>query len=321
MKALHALLRSSSTDCDFDLRFASSCESRENLTSEAEAVNIHQPSHLNRVAKTAAPFLSKLLMREPLAKGLRLLDIYLGILQGKGCGGGWDMVSEADVAMRFLPAGDAVIFDVGANRGHWSREIRGRRNGKRTVIFQFEPSGVCLEVLRSQQDGETRVIGAAVGEAVGTVSFFIPDPSVDPGSTISSIYRQRDTSAPQVSYLEESVPMTTIDETVREHAVERVDFMKMDVEGNELGVLRGARKSLEAGKIRALAFEFGSPQINARVFFHDFWDFLRPLGFQFGRICPGSGFLPVTEYYEDLEYFRGATNYVAHLPADVRRTS
>lgn len=115
--------------------------------------------------------------------------------------------------------------------------------------------------------------------------------------------------------------MTTIDATIREHSVKRVDFMKMDVEGNELGVLRGAKESLKAGKIRALAFEFGSPQINARAYFHDFWDFLHPLGFQFGRICPGGVYLPVNEYYEDLEHFRGVANYVAHLPGDVRPVS
>ena len=244
-----------------------------------------------------------------------MLDLYLEIIQGKGAGGGWEMASETAIAEKFLPSGDAVVFDVGANRGHWSREIRERRKGRRTVLFQFEPSAVCLEVLRASQDDQTTIIGAAVGESVGTVSFFIPDPDLDPGSTISSIHRQRDTHVPNCAYKEELVPMTTIDEVMQEHAVDRVDFMKMDVEGNELGVLRGARKSLQAGKIRALAFEFGSPQINARAYFHDFWDLLHPLGFEFGRICPGGGLFPVTEYYEDLEYFRGATNYVAHLPA------
>ncbi len=257
-------------------------------------------------------------MRPPLTGGLRLLDLYLAILQGKGCGGGWDMASETGAAMRFLPEGDATVFDVGANRGHWSQQLRERRPGQRTKIFQFEPSATCLEVLRAQQDADTTVIAGAVGDSVGSVSFFIPDPIADPGSTISSIYRQRDTSAPQVDYHEERVPMTTIDETIRQHAVERVDFMKMDVEGNELGVLKGARQALEIGTIRALAFEFGSTQINARTFFHDYWDFLRPLGFQIARICPGNGLFPVTEYYEDLEYFRGATNYVAHLPAGLR---
>lgn len=224
------------------------------------------------------------------------------------------MASEIGAAMRFLPEGDAVVFDVGANRGHWSQKIREERSRWKTRIFQFEPSEVCLEVLHSNRAPDTEIIGEAVGESVGSASFFFPDPAVDPGSTISSIYRQRDTTVPQVEYHEVRVPVTTIDATIKNHGVGNVDFMKIDVEGNELGVLLGARQALESGKIRALAFEFGSPQINARTFFHDYWDFLRPLGFQFARICPGNGFLHLPEYYEDLEYFRGATNYVAYLP-------
>jgi FkbM family methyltransferase len=273
-------------------------------------VNIHQPSFFNRTAKSAAPMLSKFLMRPPMSRGLRVLSIYLEILQGKGSGAGWDMTAEVDVALRFIPEGDATVFDVGANRGHWSRDIRARRPGVRTRVVQFEPSTTCQETLRSSQDADTTIIGKAVGETSGEVTFFVPEP----GSGISSVHRQRDSYFQEFKYTEETVPMTTIDEVIAGHAIPRVDYMKMDVEGNELAALRGAKKSLGAGIIRALAFEFGSSQINARAYFHDFWDFLHPLGFQFGRICPGGRLFPVDEYYEDLEYFRGATNYVAHLP-------
>jgi len=277
-------------------------------------VNIHQPSFFNRAAKSAAPALSRFLMRPPVSRGLRMLSIYLEILQGKGSGAGWDMTAEVDVALRFLPEGDATVFDVGANRGHWSRDVRARRPAVRTRIFQFEPSTTCQETLRASQHAETTIIGKAVGETAGNVTFFVPEP----GSGISSVHRQRDSYFQEFKYIEETVPMTTLDEVIGEQGITRVDYMKMDVEGNELAAMRGAKKSLEAGIIRALAFEFGSSQINARVYFHDFWDFLHPLGFQLGRICPGGGYFPVNEYYEDLEYFRGATNYVAYLPADVR---
>ena len=29
------------------------------------------------------------------------------------------------------------------------------------------------------------------------------------------------------------------------------------------------------------------------------------------RICPGGSLVTIEEYYQDLEYFRGATNYLA----------
>ena len=87
--------------------------------------------------------------------------------------------------------------------------------------------------------------------------------------------------------------------------------MKLDVEGNELAVLRGSQESLKTKRIKALTFEFGSGNINSRTFFHDFWDVLKGYGYTIKRICPGGILLEIAEYYEDLEHFRGVTNYLA----------
>ena len=39
-----------------------------------------------------------------------------------------------------------------------------------------------------------------------------------------------------------------------------------------LEALKGAANSLASGMIKALAFEFGSGNLNSRTFFRDFWD-------------------------------------------------
>jgi hypothetical protein len=89
--------------------------------------------------------------------------------------------------------------------------------------------------------------------------------------------------------------------------------MKMDIEGHELFALRGAQRALTSRKIGALSFEFGCGNINSRTFFRDFWNLLNGSGFDIWRIAPGGREVRIIEYYEDLEYFRGATNYVAAL--------
>jgi hypothetical protein len=53
--------------------------------------------------------------------------------------------------------------------------------------------------------------------------------------------------------------------------------------------------------------------VNSRTFFRDFWELLIPLGFEIRRICPGGRTIGVKSYYEDLEMFRGVTNYIATL--------
>lgn len=43
---------------------------------------------------------------------------------------------------------------------------------------------------------------------------------------------------------EDGVPVRRLDDYVREHKIQRIDFLKMDVEGGELGVLKGAKKTI-----------------------------------------------------------------------------
>jgi hypothetical protein len=75
--------------------------------------------------------------------------------------------------------------------------------------------------------------------------------------------------------------------------------------------LRGAARSLEAHRIRSLTFEIGTANVDSRTFFRDYFDLLTGYGYQIRRIYPGGKTVPILEYYEDLEYFRGATNYIA----------
>ena len=115
------------------------------------------------------------------------------------------------------------------------------------------------------------------------------------------------------AYQETTVATVTIDSVVEEEGIDTIDLLKMDIEGHELEALRGATSTLERGGIAALTFEFGSGNVNSRTFFRDFWELLTGHGYRIARMVPGGGTLAVERYTEDLEYFRGATNYVATL--------
>jgi hypothetical protein len=110
---------------------------------------------------------------------------------------------------------------------------------------------------------------------------------------------------------EREVAMTTIDEILAERGIETVDMAKMDLEGHELFALRGAAQSLKTHRLRTLTFEFGTSNVNSRTFFRDFHDLLTGYGYRICRIYPGGKTVPILEYYEDLEFFRGVTNYIA----------
>jgi len=72
----------------------------------------------------------------------------------------------------------------------------------------------------------------------------------------------------------------TLDDWLDASSIERVDLVKIDVEGAELDVLRGAARSLASGKIAALIVEFNEEtQVAAHLTAADIRDFLAGLGF------------------------------------------
>jgi Methyltransferase FkbM domain len=131
------------------------------------------------------------------------------------------------------------------------------------------------------------------------------------GSGGASLFERHDSYFADTTLRQSTVVVTTLDDIIQQNNISTIDFMKMDIEGAELLALKGATKALEQNLIKALSFEFGCGNVNSRTFFRDFWELLHPLGFVFYRILPGGGLWRVADYYEDLEYFRGDTNYIA----------
>jgi hypothetical protein len=49
------------------------------------------------------------------------------------------------------------------------------------------------------------------------------------------------------------------------------------------------------------------------VFFKDCWDLITGHGYSLWRIVPGGRPVPVRAYREDLEHFRGVSNYIGSV--------
>jgi FkbM family methyltransferase len=270
-------------------------------------VKPHEPGLLNALGKRAAPRLAPLLAHGAAAQAVRHLETYLAILQGKGSGTGWDLAAEVQVALAAIRRPDAAIIDVGGGRGDWTAAMLASL--PLAQVWLLEPSARALYHLAERGLPRTTVIPAAAGDQPGNALLLAPR-SEQP---IASLHRRRDSYFQQEQFDAQPVQVVTLDQIIAAFHLDVVDFVKIDVEGHELAVLQGARAALAAGRIKALAFEFGSGNLNARTFFHDVWDELQPLGFDLHRICPGGVLLPVAEYYEDLEHFRGVSNYLAML--------
>ena len=215
------------------------------------------------------------------------------------------MDAEIRGALQVIRNPEPVVFDVGANIGDWSIEIQ--RALPQAMIYLFEPQPACQQAITAKAIPNSVVIPCAVSSKAARVKMYTP------GCTAgdASLHERRDSYFQDRDYHALEVQSICLDDFIAERKIECVDFLKLDIEGHELDALAGARNNLANGHIRALSFEFGSGNINSRTYFRDFYDLLNPLGYKLYRIVPSSRLLPIKEYYEDCEYFRGVSNYIA----------
>jgi len=95
-----------------------------------------------------------------------------------------------------------------------------------------------------------------------------------------------------------SIAINTIDDYCSENEVSTIDFIKIDVEGNELEVLKGAVDTIP--RISVIQFEFNEMNVVSRVFMRDFYEVLQ--GFDFCRINV-NGLIPLGKYSSNHEIF------------------
>jgi FkbM family methyltransferase len=143
--------------------------------------------------------------------------------------------------------GDVLFVDVGANMGLWS--VFWASRGVRTLAFE----AAAHNVARLRANGIVNGVGdlievhtVAVGERNGTLRIS----SFKQNSGVGYVH-DRDNDDPTVAVW----PLSHF-ATLREHcAARRPVFAKIDVEGSEMGVLRGGMQFLQSACVRSFFIE------------------------------------------------------------------
>jgi FkbM family methyltransferase len=157
----------------------------------------------------------------------------------------WAVLYEPHVRECFralLKPGD-VYIDVGAHIG-FHTVFASHRVGEEGRIFAFEADPVNFKRLRRNllQFPSAQAINAAVWDQTGSLTFHRSCTKSESGW--GSVGAVRDFQAGE--HVE--IPSLALDEWFRDTKLERWDAMKLDAEGSELAVLRGAESSV--GKFR-----------------------------------------------------------------------
>ena len=180
-----------------------------------------------------------------------------------------EVFAEEEYALE-LRAPARAILDCGANVGFASHYFAERHPEAQIVAVEADPT--TFERLASNVAGHDRItpVHAALSDADGTATFY------SAATSMSSSLTRRDAGQQEVS-----VPAITLSTLLRETGIDRVDVLKLDIEGAEFDVLAAAQDEL--GRVGVVAaeihYDLGSADEAAvRGWLHDFDCRFTPLG-------------------------------------------
>lgn len=159
----------------------------------------------------------------------------------KGLGATWDGNRSLRNCLIESVDDGSVIVDVGANIGTTAMLMSRIVPQSRIIAIEPTPAGfACLkENVEANKLSNCTIIQAAAGDHLGTTLFH--QSNYIAGSHI--VTSEHPTIREEAHAIK--VDICTIDSIVERESLERVDFIKIDVEGFEPGVLRGAERTIE----------------------------------------------------------------------------
>lgn len=179
---------------------------------------------------------------------------------------------------------DWVFFDVGANIGYYSMIVSAVSRG-RARVYAFEPlaSNFHLLVRNKNLNDFHRLtpVRLALSDQAGEADFFVPPLSC------SGVGRIVDGPTHDPNGYVDRVRTTTLDAFVARHDVQRMDFLKIDVEGAELRVLRGGSESLRRFRPVIMIEIFPQGLASLRTSARELLDAIHALGYVTFRIDHG----------------------------------
>lgn len=258
---------------------------------------------MHRVRSILRQVLEYLCSQLPFKLVMKIVKVLLES-QGFGSGARVSTSGEIKAAHSFLykcAFKNPVIFDVGANRGEYCEGILSEF--PKSQIYAFEPSTLMSEALKKRFTATKQVSVCSYGLGDKTQEMSLYKESAD--ARISSLTKLGVTD----DQYTEKVDIRKLDEVVLQLDVDVIHLLKIDVEGHELDVIRGADKMIVSGRVKIIQFELGGSSIDTHTTFKDIYDYLIDCQFTI-YLIQRRGTQEITSYNYLYEQY-STTNFVA----------
>jgi len=198
-----------------------------------------------------------------------------------------------------------VVFDVGANLGSWTgAALEACPNAS---VHAFELSASTYRQLVSGPGGDPRCVPNPFGlsDEEGSVEY----KDYGEGSGKNTLLIEADFHDRRTPPTRLQGRVSTGDRYCLEHGIERIDVLKIDVEGAEHRVLAGFESLLARRAIGLVQFEYGYTHGDARFLMRDFYALFKRHDYIVGPLRHGG--VQFCEWDYKLNGFESGPNFVA----------
>jgi FkbM family methyltransferase len=180
------------------------------------------------------------------------------------------------LVLPFLKPG-MTVFDIGANIGYYT-VLMARRVGVAGMVHAFEINDHVIELLeeniRFANIRNVKIVKRAVANTTGQREFFVPAVGDEGEGSLKKSNRYEAVTTVKV-------PSVSLDDYVKQNEINKVDFIKIDVEGAEYEVFEGARNLLSSNERPVIMFEaLDSACMNFGVNWLDVVEKLKSFGYR-----------------------------------------
>lgn len=231
----------------------------------------------------------------PLRRAARAVAAGVQRLESRGRGPWYDLATNGEVALLEALGGIGgmhTVVDVGANAGDWYAAARRALQDARILLVEIAPP--LWPRLEARIAGDERAVLVRHGLAAkdGRVSLhYYPD---QPALTTTVAFPHAE-------------PATMLRADVRsvagflaDRSLDRIDLLKVDVEGGELAIVQGLAPLMDRGALGLVQFEYGEANVLTRTYLRDFALLGEHAGYVLGRVRPGGvEFAPYAFAHED----------------------
>lgn len=235
------------------------------------------------------------------------ISLYVDSLGSEKMGyGDWypEIDGENLMIKTFIEEGD-VVFDAGAHIGEWSRLVLDHTSNN-VSLYSFEPVPYFFDKLVANVDSMSRCYNMALGDIEASVEM---NYYYEESEGCSSLYDREVLRTIPVKKI--TVPMTSVDAFCNKEGIASIDYLKIDVEGCEWGLIKGAGELIKNKKIKFIQFEYGGTYPDADITLKQVYDYLQAAGYEIFRIT-SDGLIYIPSWRSALENY-GLCNYLAVL--------